>query len=313
VSPALVDVHAHVYPDPDEAARATASYEVWEYGTVPPMPGPGATGTVGELADHHFAHGFDHGVALYLMDTEAERRHLFTIAPEGADNGPTPSPSIEQELSDRLIAANRWLADQAAGDPRLSALVCVDPLLLPSDRLTAHVDDMADLGVCGVKLHPVLHGCRPADERLAPLWRRCRARDLLVLSHAGPGRPPGGSANPLEFRPVLSEWPDLRLVLAHLGGGSWQQAADLAAAHPHVVFDLSEIIEWVGAPRAPTPSDLTAAIRTIGADRIMLGSDFPWYDPAEAAERVARLPGLGRLEVEAVLATTAAQVFRLPG
>jgi hypothetical protein len=34
---------------------------------------------------------------------------------------------------------------------------------------------------------------------------------------------------------------------------------------------------------------------------------------AGAADRVARLPGLGRLEVEALLAATATRVCRLPG
>lgn len=34
---------------------------------------------------------------------------------------------------------------------------------------------------------------------------------------------------------------------------------------------------------------------------------------AEAADREARLPGLGRLEVEALLAATATRVCRLPG
>ncbi len=57
-----------------------------------------------------------------------------------------------------------------------------------------------------------------------------------------------------------------------------------------MVFDLSEVIEWVGAPRAVRGGSVRL-IRQIGADRVMLGSDFPWCDPLRTADRVAGCPG----------------------
>ena len=53
------------------------------------------------------------------------------------------------------------------------------------------------------------------------------------------------------------------MVLAHLGGGQWRQRSEPAAAYPHVVFDLCEVIEWTGAPDAPTDQQLAALIREV--------------------------------------------------
>jgi hypothetical protein len=109
----------------------------------------------------------------------------------------------------------------------------------------------------------------------------------------------------------MAKWPQLRLVLAHLGGAAFHEAAVLAADFPQVAFDLSEIIEWVGAPNAPSAQGLAEVIQQIGADRIMLGSDFPWYDPGATVDKVLALPGIGRLEASALLGETAFQLLTL--
>ena len=44
------------------------------------------------------------------------------------------------------------------------------------------------------------------------------------------------------------------------------------------VFDCSEIMAWTGALKAPTNLELAHIIKEIGPDRVMMGSDFPWYD-----------------------------------
>jgi predicted TIM-barrel fold metal-dependent hydrolase len=111
---------------------------------------------------------------------------------------------------------------------------------------------------------------------------------------------------------VLERHPDLPLVLAHLGGAAWREVAKLAAAFPSARFDLSEIVSWSGrAPGAPTAFELSALIGTIGADRILMGSDFPWYEPGDVAAAVEALPDLGAEERAAILGGNAAEQLGL--
>jgi len=95
-------------------------------------------------------------------------------------------------------------------------------------------------------------------------------------------------------------------------GVKWQDALAIAQAFPNVAFDLSEIIEWAGAPNAPTAQQLATLIRDVGPERVVLGSDYRWYEPAHTAELVLALPGLSQAEKNAILGENAARILRLP-
>ena len=55
-----------------------------------------------------------------------------------------------------------------------------------------------------------------------------------------------------------------------------------------------------------------AAFRRIGTDRVMFGSDYPWFDPVADAERIRRLP-LTDTEKRAILHDNAVRTLRLDG
>ena len=200
--------------------------------------------------------------------------HLFDTAharAQAAAMGQLSAAEATAVAAEAMRASNKWIAGVVRANPVAEVLISIDPLALPPQAITAHLAELAAAGVLGVKLHPVSHS----------------------------------------FAPILRKFPDLRLVLAHLGGASWREAAEVAADFPQLAFDLSEIIEWTGAPRAPSAAELSALIKKIGADRVMLGSGFPWYDPLRTADRVAGLPGLSNAERAAVLGGSAMRVFGL--
>jgi predicted TIM-barrel fold metal-dependent hydrolase len=299
----LVDAHIHLYPDPAAGVRAKDRYVIWEYGDDPGVAYSASPGDLSTLTSVFEKAGFDRAIVVHLFDTALARDQLAEHL------GPAEA---EEAAADMLRAANRWIAREVAASPVAEVLISIDPTVLTAQAITAHLAELAGAGVRGVKLHPVIHSFIPNDARLHPMYELCAETGLTVLSHSGPGHAgAAGSATPADFAPVLAKWPDLKLVLAHLGGASWQETAALAADFPHVVFDLSEVIDWMGAPYAPGAADLSALIRQVGADRVMLGSDFPWYDPVRTADRVAGLPALSDSERAAILGGTATRVFGL--
>lgn len=302
----LVDVHVHIYPDAVSGQEAKDGYQIWEYGDDPGVTFSASPGDPATLGSVYERGGFARAIVVHLFDTARERAKAAARLPG------TPAGEAAEAVAAALILSNRWITGAAAAEPVAEALISVDPGVLGPQTISAHLAEAADAGALGVKLHPVVHGFVPADPRLDPMYELCQDAGLVVLSHSGPG-PAGakGSARPGDFAPVLRKWPRLPLVLAHLGGASWAESEAFAAEFPSVVFDLSEVIEWAGAPNAPTGSELSGLIRKIGADRVMLGSDFPWYDPVLTADRVAGLPGLSNTERAAVLGGTAMRVFGL--
>ncbi|HEX6393763.1 MAG TPA: amidohydrolase family protein [Acidimicrobiales bacterium] len=309
----LIDAHVHLYPDSRTGAQAKDGYQIWEYGDDPGVRFDAGFGVLEEVGDRFADHGFDRVVVLQLFDAISERsRILEDLAAEGRTKGsPVEAAEVDSRLREALLAGNRWAVAATSGEPLLSAYVCIDPCILSQHVIAPHLAAMASLGARGVKLHPVSQGFRPADPRLTALYDTCCELDLVVLAHSGPGHRYGASARPREFALVLERWPNLRLVLAHLGGAAFVEAASLAADFPQVSFDLSEIIEWVGAPRAPSLECLVETIQSIGVGRVMLGSDFPWYDPSATADKVSALPGLSNAEKAALLGGSAVEILRL--
>jgi predicted TIM-barrel fold metal-dependent hydrolase len=305
-----VDVHVHLYPDPAAGQVAKERYDIWEYGDDPGVVFSPTSGDLDELRATYA--GWEHAVVVHIFDADLAREEARArLAPGPAVDEAAVTAAIDEAVGAALRDSNRWVVAATADDPMLEVLVSVDPTVLAPADMVAHLEELAGLGIRGVKLHPVSQGYLPSDSRLDDVYRTCADTGLLVLSHSGLGHHGGASARPTEFGPVLERWPHLRLILAHLGGAAWTETAALAEAYPEVVFDLSEIVEWAASPTAPDPAALVALIRDIGADRVMLGSDFPWYDPSLTCDRVMALPGLGTAERAAVLGGTALDVFDL--
>jgi predicted TIM-barrel fold metal-dependent hydrolase len=254
--------------------------------------------------------GYAHAVSVNMFAPDLTREEALAALPPGADRARALA-EIDATMGDRLRAFNRWACAVGAKHPQITPFVAMDPAALSPEASVAHLRELAGLGARGIKLHPVVQRFSPDDPRMLPVYRACVELGFTVLSHSGTARGATQYAEPRAFGAVLRQFPDLSLVLAHLGGGSWRQTAELARTFPNVTFDCCEILEWTGAPHAPSEEALARLIRDIGAHRVMLGTDFPWYDLDHTVERVMALPLLSREEKEGILGANAVHILRL--
>jgi len=312
--PPLVDVHMHLYETRAVGEWWKSGYEIWEYGAKADVTFGGYSGDVKDAVAAMAEAGFSHGVAVNLFSMDLFREQAVDALEEDldAEARATAVAEIEGSLPDRLRSYNRWLVDSVAPRPQMTPFVAVDPWALTPQENVDHLREMVDRGARGIKLHPVVQRFEPNDPRMRPIYAVCEEMGLAVLSHTGSAKGGERFAEPAAFAAVLRGFPRMKVVLAHLGGGRWSQTVDLAKAFPRVSFDLCEVIEWAGAPNAPTAEELAGMIAEIGPDRVMLGTDFPWYDLAHTAELVMGLPGLSTGEKEAILGANAARILELP-
>jgi predicted TIM-barrel fold metal-dependent hydrolase len=258
--------------------------------------------------------GFQHGVAVNLLSVELFREEAMAMLPRDLPSADRERAvaEIDESMADRFRAANRWLVDVLDPIPGLTPYVGVDPWALSPGQNVEHLREMAERGARGIKLHPVAQRFEPNDPRMHAVYDACEELGLIVLSHTGSAKGGEAFAEPEAFAGMLARHPGLRVVLAHLGGGSWRQTLALARAFPEVAFDLCEIIEWTGAPGAPTDDDLARLIQEIGPARVMLGTDFPWYDLDRTVELVMGLPLLATGEKREILGANAVRILDLP-
>jgi uncharacterized protein len=312
--PLKIDTHIHLYSSREEGEWWKAGYEIWEYGERDGVQFSEDAGTLEETVAALGRGGFAHGVVMNLFSTDLFRQQYESalLRDVAAAERAVALAEFDATVGERYVAFNRWLMDTLAGVPAISGFVAMDPWVLSPERNVEHLREMAERGARGVKLHPVVQKFEPNDPRMHPVYQACTEMGLAVLSHTGPARGGEPFAEAPAFAPMLAEFPGLTVLLAHLGGGKWQDTRAVAQDFPNVAFDLSEITEWMGAPGAPTAEELATLIRDIGPERIVLGSDYPWYEPAHTAELVLSLPVLSQAEKDAILGENAARILRLP-
>ena len=177
---------------------------------------------------------------------------------------------------------NSYLIESARRYPgRFSVVAMVDT---DSPDAPRRLEELQAQGVEGIRLGPTVRS--PGGDPMA-IWRKAAELDMVV-SCQGSGVQAFGSP---ELENVITELPDLKIVIEHLGGGgedttpphnAYQKVLSLAQ-YPNTymkVPGLGELSERPMPFRAPYPFEnipplIEMAPDAFGANRLMWGSDFP--------------------------------------
>jgi predicted TIM-barrel fold metal-dependent hydrolase len=312
-SPLIIDTHMHLYPSKEEGRKNVTDYDGWEFEAGGRLPSYGKFG--GDPADGIAAldeAGADRAIFVQFETALVDRRERIAALPTGLneDQREAEIAKIYGEIAASLRASNLWACQVGKDNPRLIIYVCIDPHVMTSEENVAHLRDMVENhGAKGIKLHSVIQGFFMGDPRMWPVWEACIEMGLGVVAHSGSSPVMDQYGDPFAFASVYERYPDLKLVMAHMGNGSWHQTRRFAEAYPKALYDVCELMEWIEIGKGPSPAQFAQLIRDVGADRVMLGTDFPWWDPIDCVERVMGLPLLAREEKEAILGENAVRLL----
>jgi predicted TIM-barrel fold metal-dependent hydrolase len=291
----IIDMHIHLYQSKKHGSNAKKGYNIWEYGEKKDVSFSDFSGDLEDTLEAIHQAGADKGVIVNLISPSILNSQEF----EGANT-----------LGEKLEASNKWVCILAKQFKEFIPYIGVDPSILDTADMIHHIKVMKEEhGAKGVKVHGVHQKFFMHDDRMMPIWKTCADLDLPVIAHAGPERQGVKFTEPHAFAPLLEALPDLKVVLAHMGGGNWKQLLEISRSFSNAFFDISEIIEWTGAPRAPTDLELANLILDVGPERVMMGSDFPWYDIDHTINRVMELPDLSKDHKIGILGVNAARIL----
>ncbi len=145
-------------------------------------------------------------------------------------------------------------------------------------------------GLCGHRRNPSLSrriresSGQCSAEAEADLFVKQKAEELgvPVLVHTGPETIPLLSkfGRPIYLDEVCNSFPDLKIVAAHAAYCWWEELAELASNKANLYIDLAA---WQTKTRRRKDlefyRDLRKIMNTVGARRILLGSDYPSMKP----------------------------------
>ena len=157
--------------------------------------------------------------------------------------------------------------------------------------MAAEVKRVRELGLHGFKLHPDSQGVNVDDPRLLEFYALLEGRLPLML-HCGDYR--FDNSHPRRTKQVLREFPRLLVDCAHFGGWSLYDLAVEYLEDEHCFMDVSSAAVYLG------PRRTTELIRHYGPERILFGSDYPMWNPAQELQRFL-LNDLSPTEQEQVL------------
>jgi predicted TIM-barrel fold metal-dependent hydrolase len=142
-----------------------------------------------------------------------------------------------------LWVDDRYVAKYVAAHPdRLIGFLSVDPTQpgWEEELRFGH----QELGLRGIKLLSMYAGFRPDEPRLDPLWSYAQQHRLPVLLHTGTtfiAQAPLECTLPRHLDPVAARWPEVRIIMAHLGHPYEGECVVTARKHPHLFADISAL------------------------------------------------------------------------
>ncbi|MDB6094851.1 MAG: amidohydrolase 2 [Verrucomicrobia bacterium] len=176
------------------------------------------------------------------------------------------------------VSANEAAHREIAGIAGLYQYVIVNPL---QPETFAQARRMLREPWCvGIKIHPEEHAY-PISAQGDLLFRFLTETGVPVLAHSG-----CPNSLPADFLPFANAFPEVRLILAHLGNGAGDhQRTDLqvravqASRHGNLWIDTSSSLSIM-------PGLIEWGVKEVGAERLLFGSDTPLYHVAMQRVRI---------------------------
>lgn len=224
---AVVDIHAHIYPD-KIAARAAES--VGQFYNIPMDEGDGSVGTyLKSIEGSPITHSVVHSVAV--------------------------KPGVVETIND-------FVAATCKEHPNFIGFATLHQ---DYENPEAEIERAVGLGLKGVKLHPDTQGVNMDDPRLMTIYEIAEARGLPVMLHCGDYR--YDFSHPRRLKNVLRTFPKLRVDAAHFGGWSVFDLALEYLEDENCWLDMSSSMQFLGLRRTKELCDIYGTDRILfGAD-----------------------------------------------
>lgn len=202
-------------------------------------------------------------------------------------------PHASQDLS--VTSIHDRIARMAEQYPGIIyGIASLSPRLSETQYRNEAVRCVQQLGFRALKLEPVVHAVAPNHPQAEIVFATAQELKVPVMIHTGKG----SFSQPSFAIPPANRYSDVTVILAHAGFVTYTTEAIIAAqVCPNIILEHS----WC------TSNAVASMVRTIGAERVMYGSDHL----TNMASELAKVQSLSfdDQQLEQVFSATAKRVF----
>ncbi len=258
----IIDAHCHIYPD---KIAQKASDSTGNFYDIPSL----LDGKMSTLLEHGQKAGIDHFVVQSVATT------------------PKQVSSINKFIADAVTNSNGIFTGLGTLHP-------------DSEDIEADFNEIINLGLKGVKLHPDIQQFKIDDYRMLKIYELCEGK-LPILMHTGDSR--YDYSNPNRMVPIMDIYKDLTVIGAHFGGWSvWEEATKKLSNYENFYVDCSSSFYAITFEKAKE------LIMAYGSKKVLFGTDYPMWEPETELVKFMQID-LTEQEREDILYNNTAKLF----
>jgi uncharacterized protein len=174
--------------------------------------------------------------------------------------------------------SNKTIAEEVAKFPdRIIGFCRINPNFGVEASAASLEQCLGTLKLRGVKLHPEIEFFDPNDEELmAPVYEAARRYRVPLLFHTGMS----SKAAPAVIGELAAKYPDVPVILGHMGVSEYvKQAVSIARRQDNVFLETS-VVGWMPL--------LLEGFRRVGSSKLLFGSDHPYNPLPMEVEKISR-------------------------
>lgn len=227
--------------------------------------------------------------------------HVFVLTSYIANE---KRPSVEQVI------------DLAKNEPRVSVVEGISLYGKAPFSLTATEERLRRRDVIALKLYPGYEYYYPTDKICRPIYELAMEYDVPVMVHTGDCYNPKAKvkyAHPLHIDEVCVDYPDLRVVLCHLGNPWFRDTAEVIYKNENAWADISGLVlgDVAEGFEAWLKEQVLEIVGYAGdPDKLLYGSDWPIVNMGPYLKLMEALD-LTAEERDKILWRNTAKVYRL--
>lgn len=182
---------------------------------------------------------------------------------------------------------NDYIAQYAARNPsKVIGVAAIDPADPGADEEARQCLDRPEFR--GLTISPATQGVHPCDSRATGIYELAAERGVPVFICQSTHFPAQGHmeyARPVLLDEIAREFPDLVIVISSMGHPWIEEGIALIGKHARVFGDIAGLVHrpWQAY------NALVLAHQFNVMDKVLFGSDFPYFTAAEAIKSIYRM------------------------
>jgi len=203
---------------------------------------------------------------------------------------PTASPTSDYSERNNFISQ-----EMKKSSDRIIGFCRVNPWLGGEKCAKEVARSVKELGLKGLKLSPLFEFFYPNAPEMYSIYETARKNKIPILFHSGMNP----NSAPALIADAAMEFPEVTFIIAHIGTQVWaEDAIAMAKRVDNLCVDTSSAIDY----------NIKKAIKTIGAERVLFGTDSPFSSAGLELAKVTEYLKLPTDQLRLILAENAKRI-----